>query len=110
MDLEKRMTCREMEERLILNYYGELEPGEVREVEQHLVSCAGCTRSWNSLKGILDRVGGDATPSLSDDFWKTFSKEIRDRIDSRGMGEERWRATWPLLKPVPLFATLVMVG
>ena len=110
MVLEKKMTCGEMEQRLILNYYGELDPVEKREMEQHLTSCAGCAKFGDRLKGMLDRVGETAFPLPPDEFWQTFSRDVRERIDSRRKGKGWWGSAWSVLKPVPLFVTLVVVG
>ena len=51
--------CKELEEDLVLYYYGEIADDEKRRIDQHLGNCAGCGRFLEDLTSIA-AADGDA--------------------------------------------------
>jgi hypothetical protein len=61
------MTCDSVGQLIPLYFYGELNPEEEDQVEQHLHGCAACTREMDrqrSLSAALDGRAADAPPHL----------------------------------------------
>ena len=49
--------CKELEEDLVLYYYGEIADDEKRRIDQHLGDCAGCGRFLEDLTSIAAADG-----------------------------------------------------
>lgn len=59
------MNCETARERLLDRAYGELAPGEVREVEAHLAGCAACRAEAARIeetRGLYRRLGEEPAP------------------------------------------------
>lgn len=51
--MEDMDSCKKYRDRLVLYYYGELEPAEVARVREHLSSCRPCSAELEELvKGL----------------------------------------------------------
>jgi hypothetical protein len=61
------MTCESVTKLIPLYFYGELPPEEEDQLEQHLDTCAACSRqaeSQRALDAALDRRGVEPSPAL----------------------------------------------
>jgi hypothetical protein len=81
------MNCREVEELLGAFCEGSLGGDLLRQVESHLVSCAGCRRERRALKETLAALHGFERIEPSEDF----SARLWQRIDQ---WEAARRAMW----------------
>lgn len=61
----------------------ELEPEERRHLEEHLASCARCTRELDELRSTIEALAPyaiDAALKRSDEFWKELPHAIERRL------------------------------
>ena len=69
--------CKELEEDLVLYYYGEIADEEKRRLEQHLGDCGGCSRFIEDLHLLLPQMAPpeELPQSFWDDYyWETIAK------------------------------------
>jgi anti-sigma factor RsiW len=99
------MDCPLIQADLIAYHFGVLPDGERRRVEEHLVACSACLRTYLSLKAHVDRgARGDEQPSE------------RARLALRAAVEQRFRPTRGrrlrrmLTRPVPLYQGLAAIA
>ncbi len=70
------MSCRKYKKMLFLDRPGELSPGEQKELQRHLLTCAACTKLQEKIendKAIIERLRQTAAnvpnaPQLTDDI------------------------------------------
>lgn len=98
-------ACRDLEQEVILYYYGEC-PGEERHrVETHLKACESCQIFLKDLAKLLPlTVKADDPPQA---FWESYSLEIKEKLKGE---EERlpwWRRVYSLFPswPAPALVT-----
>jgi hypothetical protein len=99
------MDCSLIQARLIGYHFATLDDAEQRAVEDHIVACDACLRTYLALKGHVDRGAHGAQGP---------SEEARLRL--RAAVEARFRATparrlrrW-LTRPVPLYQGLAVAS
>ena len=81
--------CKELEEDLVLLHYSDLAGAERHALQDHLVSCAGCTGYLKELATLLPLTVKADEPSQT--FWHDYSRELRHKIDA--VSEKRLRAS-----------------
>jgi predicted anti-sigma-YlaC factor YlaD len=80
--------CKELEEDLVLLHYGDLAGAERHVLQDHLVSCAGCTGYLKELATLLPLTIKTDEPSQT--FWHDYSRELRHKIDAVSE-KQSWR-------------------
>lgn len=70
------MNCSEAREQLSQYYDGELPPDVVARVEQHLESCAGCSREMETFRSLSTVTVGMAQPEPPSDGWDKVAREL----------------------------------
>ena len=84
-------ACREYEETLLLDVYGELTYKEREEWEQHLENCLGCREERHKMFRFLERIKQSSlTPELSPEKVSALSWAVGRKLSGRG-GDSRWR-------------------
>jgi anti-sigma factor RsiW len=84
-------ACREYQETLLLDVYGELGYKERAQWEQHLEKCAGCREERRKMLRFLGRVKESSwTPELSPEKASALSWAIKRKLAPREEGS-RWR-------------------
>ena len=80
--------CKELEEDLVLLHYSDLAGAERHALQDHLVSCAGCTGYLKELATLLPLTVKADEPSQT--FWHDYSRELRHKIDAVSE-KQSWR-------------------
>jgi len=103
----KGAPCPELEQNIVLFYFGELEKTERQRVERHVRDCPGCAGSLNELGRLL------AKTLLSDEpppaFWNGYSRELSRKLAEAGEREPWWRKRFFTLQPWTLSALAASV-
>jgi anti-sigma factor RsiW len=98
------MDCTLIHEDLIGYHFATLSDLERQSVEEHLVACSACLRSYLTLKAHIDRGGDGEVPSEDARLRLRAAVERRFRpTSSRRIG--RW-----LTRPVPLYQGLAVAA
>ncbi|MBI4524241.1 MAG: zf-HC2 domain-containing protein [Deltaproteobacteria bacterium] len=93
-------ACKEFEQDLVLYHYRECTEEQRNRVATHLLSCAHCRSFLASLSDILAAtVKGDEPPP---EFWESYSKEMRLKLDSLGERDLWWRRIASVFYPWPV--------
>jgi len=84
-------ACREYQETLLLDVYGELGYKERADWEQHLAGCLGCREERQKMLRFLDRIKGSSLPpELSPEKASALSWAVKGTLSSRD-ARSRWR-------------------
>ncbi|MCJ7458151.1 MAG: zf-HC2 domain-containing protein [candidate division Zixibacteria bacterium] len=87
------MKCKDFDKLIHLYFDGELDAGESKEIEEHLLTCQNCAAKLQELKKLEESAKGVRLPELSPDYWKTFAERVRNEIILR-----RRKSIWSRLK------------
>ena len=72
------------EDDLILHFYGECEPADERQIDDHLGTCASCQATWTDLQDTLKLVDLASVPEPPAGFervmWARVQRELPDRL------------------------------
>jgi hypothetical protein len=102
--------CKELEEDLVLYYYGEITDGEKRRLEQHLGRCVGCGRFLEDLHRLLPHM---ALPEeLPQSFWDDYYRETVAKLTHQREQEFHWRNLFAPMRMwmIPAFGTAVIAA
>lgn len=108
-DKPASQPCRNLEEDLVLYYYGELAESDRRNCEAHLKDCEACRASLAAMSRLLPiTVAHDEPPPA---FWHDYSRELRQKLDLAAERKTWWRSLAGLFAPIPMpaLATAAML-
>jgi anti-sigma factor RsiW len=99
-DKPASQPCRNLEEDLVLYYYGELAETDRRDCEAHLKDCEACRASLAAMSKLLPiTVAHDEPPPT---FWNDYSRELRQKLDLAAERKSWWRSLAGLFAPIPV--------
>jgi len=98
-------ACQNVEEDLVLYYYGELKESAQSNCEAHLKNCETCRASLAEMRSLLSMTAAHDEPAQT--FWDDYSREMRRKLDAVAERETWWRRIVALVAslPVPALAT-----
>ena len=103
--------CPDRHETILLDAYGELDPVQRRDWDQHKVACPGCRSEYEALLRLLGRIKEALpVPELSEKKASSILRSVK-----RELRKEREKAPWWkqwLVRPsrlVPALATACIV-
>jgi len=102
--------CKELEEDLVLYYYGEIADGEKRRLERHLGHCVGCGRFIKDLHRLLPQM---ALPEeLPQSFWDDYYRETVAKLRHEPEQKFHWRNFFAPMRMwmIPAFGTAVIAA
>ena len=102
--------CKELEEDLVLYYYGEIADEEKRRLEQHLGDCGGCGRFVEDLHRLLPQM---ALPEeLPQSFWDNYYRETVAKLRHQREQKFYWRNLFVPMRTwmIPAFSTAVIAA
>jgi hypothetical protein len=102
--------CKELEEDLVLYYYGEIADEQKRRLEQHLGDCRGCGRFIEDLHLLLPQM---ALPEeLSQSFWDDYYRETIAKLTHQRERKFYWRNLFVPMRTwmIPAFGTAVIAA
>jgi len=93
-------ACKNLEEDLVLYYYGELTGPARADVESHLKNCDSCRLSLGEMSKLLPMtVEPDEPPQA---FWDNYSREMRRKLDAVVESETWWEKIAAVFRPLPM--------
>ena len=73
--------CQDHQETLWMDVFGELDPADLKNWQEHLKACQGCRKERERLKRLLEEAKGTfEMPTLSSDEVHLFSRRLSNRI------------------------------
>src|ERR1700693_1693658 len=99
-DKPASQPCRNLEEDLVLYYYGELAESDRRKCEAHLKDCEYCRASLAEMSKLLPISAAHDEPPPG--FWNDYSREMRQKLDSEAERKPWWRRIAGLFAPLPM--------
>jgi anti-sigma factor RsiW len=102
-------ACKNLEEDLVLYYYGELSEAARGDVETHLKGCDSCRAGLSTMSKLMPMTVTPDEPPQS--FWDNYSRETRHKlaaVTERKPWWQRFAALFQLL-PMPALATGAVV-
>lgn len=99
-DKPASQPCRNLEEDLVLYYYGELSESDRRRCEAHLKDCDACRASLAAMSKLLPITAAHDEPPPA--FWNDYSREMRGKLDAVTERETWWRRIVGLVAPLPV--------
>jgi hypothetical protein len=102
--------CKELEEDLVLYYYGEIADREKYRLEQHLDNCVRCGRFLEDLHRLLPQM---AVPEeLPQSFWDNYYREIVAKLAHQREQKFDWRNLFAPVRTwmIPAFGTALVAA
>lgn len=93
-------ACRNLEEDLVLYYYGELSASDRRNCEAHLKDCNACRASLAEMSKLLPITTAHDEPPPT--FWNDYSREMRQKLDLAAERKSWWQRIAGLFAPLPV--------
>ena len=93
-------VCRNLEEDLVLYYYGELSDSARSNCETHLKNCEACRASLAEMRRLLPMTAAHDKPAQA--FWDDYGRELRHKLDAVAERETWWRRIVALVAPLPV--------
>ena len=107
---ELETMCKELEEDLVLYYYGEIGNNEKHKLEQHLGHCVGCGRFIEDLHRLLPQIAlpEELPQSFWDDYYRDTVAKLRDQREQKFY----WRNLFAPMRTwmIPAFGTAVIAA
>jgi hypothetical protein len=103
-------ACKNYEEDLVLDYYGECGAADHRRVEEHLAECAACRRFVDDLRALLPQLAkGQEMP---ESFWQNYYRETVAKLGALDARRDWWGNRFAPWKTwlVPAFGTAAVAG
>ena len=107
-DKTAAVACTQLEEDLVLHYYGELRGSERIAVEDHVRGCEPCGFYLIELESILPLTVKPDEPSQA--FWDDYSREMRRKLTEVKERKSWWQSLASFFQPwvIPVSATAVV--
>jgi hypothetical protein len=103
--------CPDRHETIVLAAYGELDPEQRQDWEQHSTACPGCRGEYESLLRLLGRIKESMpVPALSEQRVGALLRSVKQALKTGQEEPSRWRQ-W-LVRPsrlVPVLATASVI-
>ena len=93
-------ACRNLEEDLVLYYYGEVSESARGNCEAHLKNCEACRASLAEMRSLLPMTAAHEEPAQA--FWDDYSRELRRKLDAVTERETWWRRIVGSVAPLPV--------
>jgi hypothetical protein len=122
--VEKDMKCGLARERIVLDLYGELAPGEGAALREHLAGCAACAAAADEARRVLALLGQEAPGEPGEDLLESCRARLRGALagaaaaapvaDAPGAAAGAAPAAgrgvpwWRRLRPVPAIAAAML--
>jgi hypothetical protein len=107
---ELETMCKQLEEDLVLYYYGEIANNEKHKLEQHIGSCIGCGRFVEDLHRLLPHI---ALPEeLPQSFWDDYYRETVSKLTHQREQKFYWRNLFAPMRMwmIPALGTAVIAA
>jgi anti-sigma factor RsiW len=103
------IACKELEQDLVLFYYGDLNGTDRSKVEAHLTACPSCALYVKELGAILPITVQPDEPEPA--FWDNYSREMRRKLAEIDERKSWWQAVETWFQPwrLPALATTAVV-
>lgn len=101
--------CKNLEQDLVLYYYGECDIKDRSRIETHLEGCAYCRRFLEELRLLLPLTSKQDEPNEA--FWDAYSKEIHRKLVEAREKPSWWTSLLTFIHPwpVPALATALIL-
>lgn len=96
------LACKDLEQDLVLYYYGESGETEQKMIRAHLESCVSCQRFLDELERILPLTAKPDEPPQA--FWENYSAEMRRKLAAIEERSSWWKGFSSLFHPWPVAA------
>jgi anti-sigma factor RsiW len=104
------MDCALTQGRLVEYHFATLEEADRQAVEEHLVVCTGCLRTYLALKAHADRAGASG-PSTAGEMPSDAARErLRAAVAARFRPTPARRVRRWLSRPVPFYQGLAVAA
>ena len=102
--------CRDLEEDLVLYYYGELVENDRHNCEAHLKDCEHCRAILAEMTKLLPMTAAYDQPPPA--FWNDYSRELRQKLELAAERQSWRRSIAGLFAhiPMPALATAAVVA
>jgi anti-sigma factor RsiW len=102
-------ACANLEQDLVLYYYGELAEPDRSKVNTHIEACTACALYLKQLENLLPLTRKPDEPPQA--FWDAYSRELRHKIAEVKEKPSWWRSLAALFQPwtMPALATMAVV-
>jgi hypothetical protein len=102
-------ACQNVEQDLVLYYYGELNEADRSQVITHIQACGVCSLYLNELEKLLPLTRKPDEPPQA--FWDDYNRELRHKIARVKDRKSWWQDLASFFQPwtVPAFATVALV-
>jgi hypothetical protein len=94
------------EDDLILHFYGECEPTDERQVDDHLRTCVACQDAWTDLQDTMKLVDVASVPEPPAGFERVMWARVRQELPDR-MAPKRQGFSVRAWAPVMAFAAVI---
>jgi hypothetical protein len=103
------VVCKDLDQDLVLYYYGECAEKERKRIETHLQGCVLCRRFLEDLRALLPLTEKPDEPPQA--FWESYSREMRKKLAAAEQRGAWWRSLPGFLRPwpVPAMATALIL-
>lgn len=98
-------ACENLEQELVLYYYGELPEPDRAKLDAHIETCRACALYLKQLENLLPLTRKADEPPQA--FWDAYSRELQHKIAGVKEKKSWWRSLAALFQPwtVPALAT-----
>jgi anti-sigma factor RsiW len=106
----KMNACAQMEQELVLYYYGELESAGRTRIEAHTEGCEGCRASLKEMQTVLPLTGSTDEPPQA--FWTAYTREMRQKLAAIDERQPWWArlGSWSRPWALPAIATTAVIA
>ena len=92
-------ACRNLEEDLVLYYYGEVSESARGNCEVHLKNCEACRASLAEMRSLLPMIAAHDEPPQA--FWEDYRREMRQKLAGIEQRKTWWQSIAMFLAPFP---------
>ena len=101
-------ACKNLEEDLVLYYYGETSDAEKRRIEDHLSGCRSCGRFVDDLRRLLPQMA--TAQQFPQSFWDSYYRETLAKLAKQEERSHWWTNLFAPMKMwmLPAFGTVAV--